>query len=102
MKKIMRLFNSFAIVASLVQGCSVAYAHADNSSAESHLENGQRKSKEVLQDAKKVSKKAVRDIKDQTCEMVNGKMECVIKKATNKVKNVTDEIKDKVNDGSTK
>lgn len=53
--------------------------------------------KEAGQDIKKGAKKAGRKIKDETCEMINGKMECAAKKAGHKLQNAGDEIKDKVN-----
>lgn len=54
--------------------------------------------KEAVQDTKKVAKKAGRKVKDETCEMVNGKMECAAKRVGNKIKNGVDEVKDKSND----
>jgi len=54
--------------------------------------------KEAYEDGKKGVKKAYRNVKDKTCELVNGKMECVAKKAENKIKNGVDEVKDKAND----
>jgi len=54
--------------------------------------------KEVYEDTKKVTKKAYRKAKDKTCEMVNGKMECIAKKAKHSVQNAADEVKDKAND----
>jgi len=40
-------------------------------------------------------KKAYRKVKDKTCEMVNGKMECVAKKIKHKAKNAADAIETK-------
>lgn len=54
--------------------------------------------KEAYNDTKKATKKAYRAAKDKTCEMVNGKMECAVKKAGNKIKNAGDEVKDKAED----
>ncbi len=53
---------------------------------------------EGLEDAGKSMKKTGRDIKDKACEMINGKLECVGKKAANKLRNAKDELKDKAND----
>lgn len=66
--------------------------------SESALENTKEAAQEVLEDTQKVAKKSYRDVKDKTCEMVNGKMECIAKEAVNKVKNAADSVKDKVND----
>ncbi len=52
---------------------------------------------EVGSDIKKSTKKGVRAVKDKTCEMVNGKMECAAKKVGNKVGNGVDEVKDATN-----
>lgn len=52
---------------------------------------------ETARDAKKETKKTMRKVKDKTCEMVNGKMECTKKKIEHKIENVTDEVKDKTN-----
>lgn len=54
--------------------------------------------KEATQDAGKAVKKGVRKVKDETCEMVNGKMECAAKKVKHKIQNGVDEVKDKAND----
>jgi type II secretory pathway pseudopilin PulG len=50
--------------------------------------------KEAAQDTGKAMKKAGRKVKDETCEMVNGKMECAAKKMKHKVQNAADEAKD--------
>lgn len=50
--------------------------------------------KEAGRDLKTGTKKAVRKVKDETCEMVNGKMECAAKKVGNKVDNAVDDVKD--------
>ena len=57
--------------------------------------------KEAGRDVKKVTKKTVRNVKDKTCEMVNGKMECTAKKVKHKVQNATDEAADAVNEPAT-
>lgn len=53
---------------------------------------------ETYQDTKDGVKKTYRKVEDKTCEMINGKMECVAKKVANKTKNAADEVKDKAND----
>lgn len=65
---------------------------------ESGYEKAKDSTKEAYEDTKKATKKAYRSVKDKTCEMVNGKMECAVKKVGNSIKNGTDEVKDKAND----
>ena len=43
-------------------------------------------------------KKAYRTTKDEVCELVNGKMECVAKKLKHKAQNATDAVKTKANE----
>lgn len=54
--------------------------------------------KEAGQDTAKGAKKMARKVKDETCELVNGKMECVGKKVKHGVQNTSDEVKDKIED----
>ena len=56
------------------------------------------KVQEGAEDAGKNVKKGYRNVKDKACEMVNGKLECVGKKAMNKARNAKDEVKDKADD----
>lgn len=44
------------------------------------------------------TKKAYRTAKDEVCELVNGKMECVAKKVKHKAQNLTDDAKTKANE----
>lgn len=53
---------------------------------------------EAGRDTKKVAKKAVRKIKDKTCTMVKGKMECAAEKVQHGIENTVDEVKDKADD----
>lgn len=53
--------------------------------------------KEAGRDVKKEAKKTGRKIKDKTCEMVNGKMECAKDRVKHGIQNATDEVKDKTN-----
>lgn len=57
---------------------------------------GDSKGKEMSRDAGRGMKKAGRAVKDKTCELVNGKAECAVKKGVNSVKNGTDKIEDAV------
>ncbi|HXH74257.1 MAG TPA: DUF1328 domain-containing protein [Bacteriovoracaceae bacterium] len=51
---------------------------------------------EAGNDAKRGSKKTVRAVKDKTCEMVNGKMDCTIKKVKHSMQNGADKVEDAV------
>ncbi len=63
----MKLLNTvFLSTALLFAGASTSFAE----------ETMKEKASEVGRDLKKNTKKAGRAIKDETCEMVNGKMEC--------------------------
>lgn len=57
-------------------------------------ETAKEKVTEAASDTKKEAKQLGRKVKDETCELVNGKMECVGKKIKNKAKNAGDEVKD--------
>ena len=54
------------------------------------------KMEEAGRDTKRGAKKAWRGAKDETCEMVNGKMECAAKKAKHSIQNTSDKIEDAV------
>ena len=54
------------------------------------------KTKETASDVKKGTKKAWREVKDETCEMVNGKMKCVGKKIKHAAQNAGDKVEDAV------
>ena len=77
---------------------AAALAFAFGSAAHANEPNIGKDIKEATQDAGKHIKKGARKVKDETCEMVNGKMECAAKKLKHKVKNGADEVKDKMND----
>ena len=51
---------------------------------------------EVANDSKRAVKKAVRNAKDKTCEMINGKMECAAKKVKHTVQNGVDKVEDAI------
>lgn len=54
------------------------------------------KTEEAANDTKRAAKKAVRKAKDETCEMVDGKMKCVGKKMKHAAQNAGDKIEDAV------
>lgn len=53
------------------------------------------KVEEAYKDAKKDIKKGYRKAQDETCQMINGKLECAAKKMGRKAKDAADEIKEK-------
>lgn len=61
-------------------------------------ENVKEKVGEAASDTKKSIKKSYRNASDKACEMVNGKMECLGKKAKHKMENLKDEVNDKADD----
>ena len=64
------------------------YAYADKTVKE--------KAKETMNDAKRGANKAARSAKDETCELVNGKMECAAKKVKHKIQNGADTVEDAI------
>ncbi len=62
----------------------------------STLEEAKDGTMEAGRDLKKGVRKTWRNAKNEVCEMVNGKVECAVKKAKNKAKNAIDEVEDKV------
>lgn len=54
------------------------------------------KAHEAAHDTKRAAKKTARKVKDKTCEMVNGKMECAGKKIKHSAQNAGDKIEDAV------
>lgn len=88
MKKVSSLLLASALVLSLP-------ALAEEKST---VEKVKESTSETYEDAKKGVKKGYRNVKDKTCEMINGKMECAVKKAGNTIKNGADEVKDKADD----
>jgi len=54
------------------------------------------KVEEAVNDTKRGTKKAARNIKQKGCEMVNGKLECAKDRVKNKAKDVGGELEDAV------
>lgn len=52
--------------------------------------------KELAADTKRGTKKAVRAVKDKTCEMINGKMECAAHKVKHSLQNGADNVEDAI------
>lgn len=64
------------------------FAHADETVKE--------KVTEVGNDTKRAMKKGARKVKDETCEMVNGKMKCIGKKIKHSAQNAGEKIEDAI------
>jgi hypothetical protein len=77
----------------VVLASTFALGFASFSNAEETVKD---KTVETGKDFKKNAKQAGRNVKDEACEMVNGKMECAGKKIKHKTQNAVDEVKDKV------
>lgn len=54
------------------------------------------KSKELGRDIQRGAKQAARKVKDETCELTNGKMECAAQKVKHSIQNTADKIEDAV------
>ena len=54
------------------------------------------KAKETGRDMSRGAKKMGREVKDKTCELVNGKMECAAQKVKHGVQNAADKVEDAV------
>lgn len=87
MKKIVLLATFCALTA-------MPFAGVPRATAESELKEDM---KEGVEDTKKTARKETRALKDKTCELVNGKMECAGKKLKHRAQDLGDEVKDKMN-----
>lgn len=61
-------------------------------------ETTKEKAQEAARDVSKNARKGARAIKDETCTLVKGKMECAAKKLKHKAQNAGDEIRDTTDD----
>jgi hypothetical protein len=80
--------KKFSTLTMLFLGLSGAFAFAE----ETNLE----KAETVKNNAVNSIKKTARDVKDKTCEMINGKMECVVKQVKHTGQDAMDATKTKV------
>lgn len=100
--------KSLFILLTALSLSTTAFAETNNGTStvgqkvESGVEKTQNATKEAYEDTKKAANKASRGIKDKTCEMINGKLECAAKKVGNSLRNASDEVKDKVDDAAKK
>lgn len=61
----------------------------------SHAEDSlKKKASETMNDTRRGVQKAGRDLKDKTCELMNGKMECALQKAKHTVQDMADNVED--------
>ena len=61
----------------------------------SHAEGSlKKKASETMNDTRRGVQKAGRDLKDKTCELMNGKMECALQKAKHTVQDMADNVED--------
>lgn len=83
------LFTAFVTTALLVDSYTVNFAHAADDTVKE-------KAVEVGKDTKRAMKKGARKVKDETCEMVDGKMKCMGQKIKHGAQNVGDKVEDAV------
>lgn len=85
--KLKRSFVTFMAIT--LMGVNVVnISHADETVKE--------KVKEMGNDTKRATKKTVRKVQDETCEMVNGKMKCIGKKIKHSAENAGDKVEDAI------
>lgn len=78
-----------AVVTTVILGSFASdFAHSDETVKEKVSEAGN--------DTKRAMKKGARKVKDETCEMVSGKMKCVGKKIKHSAQNAGDKIEDAI------
>lgn len=76
----------------LAAACTLSFAGLSTAYAE---ETVGEKVKEGWEDTKKNAKQTWRNAKGELCEMVDGKAQCMAKRAKYKTQNAVDEVKDK-------
>lgn len=81
-------FKVLALCLSLLSVSVINNAFADETATETV--------KEAANDTKRGAKKAVREVQDKSCEMVNGKMNCAVKKVKHSIQNGADNVEDAV------
>lgn len=55
-----------------------------------------KKATETMNDTRRGVQKAGRELKDKTCELMNGKLECALQKAKHTVQDVADSVEDAI------
>ena len=69
-------------------GFGLTNLHADD--------NVSKKSKEVINDTRRAAKNIVREVKDQACELRDGKMDCALQKAKHTIEKGADHVEDAI------
>lgn len=87
------LFFMFALILNLFR---INMAYSDEYNAKKDTEKVSERVTEAKNDTKRTLKKGERKAKDETCEMVNGKMECLTKKAKHTAESGADKVEDAV------
>ncbi len=82
----MKVFTMILAIASMA-------AFAD-SKWEVKKEKMEERTKEAASDTGRGLKRASRKVQDETCEMINGKMECAMKKTKHSIQNGADKVED--------
>ena len=77
------------VTTAMVGSYTVNFAHAADDTVKEKVQ-------EAGHDTKRAMKKSARKVKDETCEMVNGKMKCIGKKIKHGAQNVGDKVEDAV------
>lgn len=87
---VMNLKSIMFLIAAIIMGVFTINlsARADDTMKE--------KASEAASDTGRAAKKAGRVVRDKTCEMVNGKMKCAVKKVKHSIQNGADNIEDAV------
>lgn len=66
------------------------------STMEEKKEKMEERTDEAVSDMGRGTKKATRKVEDSTCEMVNGKAECAVKKSKHTIQNAGDSVEDAI------
>ena len=65
-------------------------------SMEQKKEKMEERSSEAASDVGRGVKKATRSVEDKTCDMVNGKAECAVKRTKHSIQNGADSVEDAI------
>lgn len=84
----LKMLLTTIVTTTLLGAFGPSFVHADETIKEKVSEAGK--------DTKRAMKKGARKVKDETCEMVNGKMKCVGKKIKHAAQNAGDRIEDAI------
>ncbi len=88
MSKNLKMLFTAVVTTAFLGTTSLSFVHADDTVKE--------KVTEAAKDTKRAMKKGARKVKDETCEMINGKMKCVANKIKHSAQNAGDAIEDAV------